>query len=315
MSVPIAQVVRSGLIEGTHYGSAVVVNAQGEITWSIGDVTKTFYPRSANKLMQTLAMVEVGLPLQDELLALASASHSGEDFQIAGVRQILQSADATVSDLLCPADYPLDEPAREALIKQEILKSPLYMNCSGKHAAMLLTCKVAKWEKTSYCSPAHPLQQKCREVIERCTGQAVEHIGIDGCGAPVMSNTLVGLARSFSKFSGPLASPDQRMIATAIRLHPEYLGGTWRDVTRLMRGLPGALAKDGAEGVYAIGLGDGRALALKIEDGSERARIAVAMAVLREVLGVVSQEVDSQLAKRVVLGGGQPVGQIAALIG
>ena len=102
MSVPIAQVVRSGFIEGTHYGSAVVVNAAGEVLWSIGDVEQTFLPRSANKFMQTLAMVELGLPIRDELLALACASHSGEDFHISGVRQILQLAKSQPSDLQCP---------------------------------------------------------------------------------------------------------------------------------------------------------------------------------------------------------------------
>ncbi|NBV90378.1 MAG: asparaginase [Actinobacteria bacterium] len=314
MSVPIAQVVRSGFIEGTHYGSAVVVNAAGEVLWSIGDVDQTFLPRSANKFMQTLAMVELGLPIRDELLALACASHSGEDFHISGVRQILQLAKSQPSDLQCPEDYPLDRTARETLIRQEVSKSSLFMNCSGKHAAMLLTCEVAGWDKSTYRQIDHPLQHKCAEVIERCTGEKVEVIGVDGCGAPVMSSTLTGLAKSFSNFAGPSATEDQRMISTAIKMYPEYVAGTTRDVTKLLQGLPGAIAKDGAEGVYAIGLGDGRALALKIDDGGQRARIAVAMAILKDILGVVSQEVDDQLAKQVVLGGGQPVGQIVPLI-
>ncbi len=314
MSVPIAQVVRSGFIEGTHYGSAVVVNSAGQVLWSIGDVDQTFFPRSANKFMQALAMVELGLPLRDELLALTCSSHSGEDFHIAGVRKILQLANAQTSDLQCPEDYPLDRNARETLIKQEVSKSSLFMNCSGKHAAMLLTCEVTGWDKSSYRLTDHPLQHKCAEVIERCTSEKVEVIGVDGCGAPVMSSTLTGLAKSFSTFAGPSASEDQRMIATAVKMYPEYVAGTTRDVTKLLQGLPGAIAKDGAEGVYAIGLGDGRALAVKIDDGGQRARIAVAMAILRDVLGVVSQEVDGQLAKQVVLGGGQPVGNIVPLI-
>jgi L-asparaginase II len=81
-----------------------------------------------------------------------------------------------------------------------------------------------------------------------------------------------------------------------------------------MQGLPGAIAKDGAEGVYGIGLGDGRALAIKIDDGAERARTTVAMSILRNVLGVVSQEVDRQLERKVVLGGAMPVGKIDSLV-
>jgi len=314
MSVPLAHVIRSGLVEGVHYGSAVVVDADGEIVWSVGNVTETMFPRSSNKFMQALAMVQLGLPLNDELLALTGASHSGEDFHISGVRQILSKAGLTPESLKCPADYPLDESARNALLIKGTEKAPLYMNCSGKHAAMLLTCVVNKWDVDSYLSTEHPLQQACKQTLEQCTGVPVAVVGVDGCGAPAMSSSLVGLARSFSQFAGPTANEDQRMIANAVRLYPEYVAGTWRDVTKLMQGLPGALAKDGAEGVYGIGLGDGRALVVKIDDGAERARITVAMSILRNILGVVSQEVDRQLERRLVLGGGLPVGKIEALI-
>jgi L-asparaginase II len=179
---------------------------------------------------------------------------------------------------------------------------------------MLLTCVLNKWDTDSYCSPDHPLQHACKQAIEKCTGVPVEVVGVDGCGAPTMSSTLLGLARSVGQFAGPAATDDQRIIANAVRLYPEYVAGTWRDATKLMQGLPGAIAKDGAEGVYAIGLGDGRALALKIDDGAERARITVAMSILRNVLGVVSQEVDRTLERKVVLGGGVPVGKIESLV-
>jgi len=314
MSVPLAHVIRSGLVEGVHYGSAVVVGADGEIIWSVGDIHKTMFPRSSNKLMQSLAMVQAGLPLRDELLALSCSSHSGEDFQIAGVRRILSQAGLATENLKCPADYPLDESARNKLIVQGAEKSSITMSCSGKHAAMLLTCVINDWDIENYCSADHPLQLACKSVMEVSTGVPVAVVGIDGCAAPSMSSNLLGLARSFSQFAGPAASDDERMIADAVRLHPEYLAGSWRDVTKLMQGFPGALAKDGAEGVYGIGLGDGRALALKIDDGAERARITVAMSILRNILGVVNQEVDRQLERRVVLGGGLPVGKIQPLV-
>jgi len=314
MSVPLAHVVRSGLVEGVHSGSAVVVGAEGEIIWSVGDIHKTMFPRSSNKLMQSLAMVKSGLPLHDELLALSCSSHSGEDFQVEGIRRILSQAGLATKNLKCPADYPLDESARNELILQGAKKSALTMSCSGKHAAMLLTCAINDWDVENYCSADHPLQLACKSAMEVSTGVPVEVVGIDGCAAPSMSSNLLGLARSFSQFSGPAANDDERMIANAVRLYPEYVAGTWRDATKLMQGLPGAIAKDGAEGVYGIGLGDGRALALKIDDGAERARIAVAMSILRNVLGVVSQEVDRQIERRVVLGGGLPVGKIESLV-
>ena len=314
MSVPVAYVVRSGLVEGTHFGSAVVVDAQGKVEWSIGDVSSAMFPRSANKLMQGLAMVRNGLPLKNELLALACASHSGEDFHLDGVRDILNAANLETDSLKCPPDWPLDEVERDTFLAAGIGKASLYMNCSGKHSAMLFTSVLNGWDTETYLKPNHLLQVACRETIESVTGEKVEHIGVDGCGAPLMSMSLTGLARSFSQFSGPAADADQKKIATAIKENPLYLGGTTRDVTQLMQGVPGLVAKDGAEAVYGIGLGDGRALALKIEDGADRARIVVAMSVLQKILGVVSQEVERQLESQELFGGGVHVGKVISAL-
>ena len=310
MSVPVAYAVRSGLVEGAHFGSAVVVDAQGKVEWSIGDVLTAMFPRSSSKLMQGLAMVRNGLPLRDELLALACASHSGEDFHLAGVQDILNAANLDTSALQCPVDWPLDEIERDTMLAAGLGKSSSYMNCSGKHSAMLFTCVLNGWDTNSYLKPIHPLQLACKETIEEITGETVKHIGVDGCGAPLMSTTLVGLARAFSKFSGPSADGEQKKIADAIRANPQYLGGTRRDVTKLMQGVPSLLAKEGAEAVYGIGLGDGRALALKIEDGADRARIVVAMSILQKVMGVVSQEVERQLDSQELFGGGVQVGKV-----
>lgn len=314
MPSPIAQVVRSGFIEGRHYGSAVVLDELGNVIWSIGDIKTQIFPRSSNKLMQGLAMVRAGLPAKGELLALSCASHSAEEFHLEGVHSLLNAADLDVDALRCPPDWPLDPVQKDSVLAEGLEKESIFMNCSGKHAAMLFTSVINGWDTRSYLDPNHPLQLACKDVIEEVTGEKVEHIGIDGCGAPVMSTSLIGLAKAFGKFAGPLSDPKQKLIADSIRENPEYLGGTRRDVTRLMQGVPGLLAKDGAEGVYAIGLGDGRSLALKIEDGSDRARIVVANSLLKNVLNVVSAEVDRQLTSQVLLGGGKPVGQIEALV-
>ena len=313
MSVPLAHVVRNDFVEGVHHGSAVVLDAQGNVTWSRGDITSQIFPRSSNKLMQGLAMVRSNLPLKDRLLALACASHSGEQFHIDGVHSILNGANLDVDSLQCPPDYPLDDTVRDSLLAAGIEKSPIFMNCSGKHAAMLFTCVLNGWDTATYLDPHHPLQVSCRTAIEECTGESVQHVGVDGCGAPLMSTSLTGLARSFSTFAGPPADPAQRKIADAIRANPEYLSGTRRDDFDLMRGVPGLVAKIGAEGVYGIGLGDGRALALKIDDGSDRARIVVAATILKEVLGVVAKVVDQQVT-RPIYGGGKPVGRVHATL-
>lgn len=310
MSKPLAHVVRSGVTEGTHYGSAVVIDSDGSILWSIGDVTSQMFPRSSNKLMQGLAMVRNGLPLKDELLALACASHSAEQFHIDGVHSILNAASADVDSLQCPPDWPLDSVERDTLIANRANKESIYMNCSGKHASMVFTSILNGWDSSKYLQVDHPLQVACKQAIEDVTGEKVESIGIDGCGAPLMSTSLVGLARAFSTFAGPTADENQKKIADAIRANPQWLGGTRRDVTKLMQGVPTLLAKDGAEGVYGIGLGDGRAMALKVDDGADRARIVASMYILQSVLGVVSAEVDRQLDSQELFGGGKHVGKI-----
>lgn len=313
MSEVVAQLTRDGLIEGVHHGSAVVVNASGEIEWSVGDVNTPMYPRSSNKLMQGLAMLRNGLPLENELLALACASHSGESIHLDGVRRILGLAGLNESALQCPLDFPLDSAARDGVIASGQSKDRIFMNCSGKHAAMLLTCVTNDWDIKTYLDPDHPLQRACRTTIEECTGVSVQYQTFDGCGAPLMSSTLVGLARSFGKFSGPSADNHQQQIRNAIIKYPEFLSGLHRDERNLMAGVPGLICKLGAEAVYAIGLGDGRALAIKIEDGADRARIVLAATILRDVMGVVAQILDSQVQEP-IYGGGAVVGQLTAVI-
>lgn len=313
MSIPIAQIVRSGFVEGHHFGSAVVLDADGQVQWSVGNISAPIFPRSANKLMQGLAMVQAGLPLDGHLLALACASHSGEDIHLDGVRDILNAANLDVANLKCPADWPLDSVERDTVIAQGGEMLPIYMNCSGKHAAMLFTCVLNGWDIESYLDLAHPLQQRILEVLAQNTGEPITHIGVDGCGAPLMSTSLIGLARSFANFAGPEASSQHQKIATAIKKHPEYLSGTRRPDFRLMKSVPGMVSKIGAEAVYGLGLADGRAIALKIDDGAERAANVVAAAILENVLGVTNEEIKAQ-QKVTLLGGGVPVGEISALV-
>ena len=154
------------------------------------------------------------------------------------------------------------------------------MNCSGKHAAMLATCVANGWPTSTYRDPDHPLQVSLRGTVERLAGEPVAAVGVDGCGAPLFALTLTGLARAFAAIATAADGTPEHRVAAAIRRYPEWLGGTRRDVTRLVAGVPGLIAKDGAEGVYAAALPDGRAVALKIDDGGQRARPPVMVAAL-----------------------------------
>jgi L-asparaginase II len=323
-AVPVAEIVRSGFVEGHHYGSVVALAADGSVAWSVGDAEGPVLPRSCNKPVQALAMVRVGLDLPPELLALACASHSGEPFHVEGVRRILASAGLSEADLQTPPDYPLDDAARETVIREGGERAPVLMNCSGKHAAMLATCVANGWPTDTYLDPEHPLQRAIAASFSELTGEPIAVIAVDGCGAPLLSASLVGLATAFRRLAlgvdpSGAADPDAARVAGAIRAHPAYVSGSGRDECALLAAVPGAIGKAGAEGCYAVALPDGRAFALKTDDGAARVR-PVLMAEALRLSGVLDEPgVDAEAVRRTgvvqLLGGGRPVGEIRAVLG
>ena len=308
----LAEVVRSDFVEGCHRGSVVALDADGSELWRVGDPDHPVFPRSSNKPLQVVGMLRAGLDLDGELLALASASHSGEAFHIDGVRRILAGGGLDESALQTPPDYPVDEQEKVAYIRAGLPPSPIAMNCSGKHAAMLATCVANGWPLETYLAPDHPLQQALHDTVADLAGEDIAAVGVDGCGAPLFALTLSGLARSFARIATAPSGTAEARVAAAIRAHPQWLGGTRRDVSALIAAVPGLIAKDGAEGVYAAALPDGRAVALKIDDGGQRARSPVMVAALRR-LGVDVSGLDD-LATGALLGGGRRVGEIRSVI-
>ena len=306
----VAEIVRSGFIEGHHYGSVVALAADGSVDWSHGDVESQILPRSCNKPIQALGMVRAGLDLPDDLLALCCASHSGEAFHLDGVRRILDSAGLDESALQTPLDYPIDDEARDEAVRAGEPKSSIFMNCSGKHAGMLATCVANGWPIESYLDADHPLQVTIAETFADLTGEPVEVSAVDGCGAPLLSTSLTGLARAFRTLSVATDGPEAR-IAAAMRAHPEMVSGTRRDELTLLRAMPGAIGKAGAESCYAVALPDGRAWALKTDDGAGRVRPVVMAAALRR--SGIDDAVVNSTGELPLLGGGKPVGEIRAV--
>ncbi|MER6981020.1 asparaginase, partial [Streptomyces carpinensis] len=276
LHAPVAHLVRGGVTEGVHYGSVVVLGTDGRVDFQLGDVEAAFYPRSAIKPVQAVAMVRAGLPLEGELLSLAAASHSGEERHLAGTRRILELAGLTEEDLRNVPDLPFDPVVRDAWVREGRLPSRLAQNCSGKHAAMLYTCKLNGWSRKDYLDPAHPLQQAVAETVEDLTGQRIARVTVDGCGAPLFAVSLHGLARAVARITTAAPGTPESRVADAMRAHAEMASGSGRDVAALMRAVPGLLAKDGFEGVQVAALPDGRAVAVKIADGANRARVPVA---------------------------------------
>ncbi|WP_127479649.1 asparaginase [Nocardioides pantholopis] len=313
----VAEVVRSGFVEGRHHGSVVALAADGQVDWARGDAVGPVLPRSCNKPLQALAMVRAGLDLPSELLALACASHSGEEFHVDGVRRILAGAGLDEEALQTPADLPLDPVEKEARLRAGGAPTRVHMNCSGKHAAMLATCVVNGWDTDSYLDPAHPLQRAIRETFAEVTGEPVAVDAVDGCGAPLLSTSLTGLARAFRALAVATDGPERR-IADAIRRHPAYVSGTRRDERVLIGAIPGAITKFGAEACQVLALPDGRAFALKIEDGGDRARPVVLAAALARAGIDREPGVDGAAVRAtgesVLLGGPRPVGEIRAVL-
>ena len=283
----------------------------------MGDVHRPIHPRSTNKLVQASAMRELGLRLEGEQLALSAASHWGEPFHVSGVRAILKSVGVDESVLQNSASLPEDPQEKRRVMVAGTAAQAVFHGCSGKHAAMVATCRVNDWPVDSYLEPAHPLQRALRRQFEEFTGESVAHEAVDGCGAPAWAISLTALARSYRR--AVLESPQSASgaVAAAMRAHPEYVGGTESEVTGLMRAVPGLLVKDGAEAVYAAALPDGRALALKIADGGFRAAQPLLVAALRalgagEVPGVDGSALD-RFGSIPVLGHGAAVGAVRPL--
>lgn len=301
----LVEVVRNGFVESVHTARVVVTDAGGGVQWSVGEVEAAMFPRSANKPLQAVGMVRAGLDLGDELLALSAASHSGESFHREGVRRILGGAGLDAEELQNIEDYPIDEASRIEWIHDGRPKAPIAMNCSGKHAAMLRTCLRNGWDRDTYRAFDHPLQVALRAAVAELAGEAVEHLAVDGCGAPIFSLSTVGLARAFGRIAAATDGPE-RAVADAIRSHPEYVSGSTRDELQFHRAVPGLVCKSGAEAVFGLGLSDGRGIALKIDDGADRARAPLGAA----VLAAIGVDGVDELTTSPVLGHGDPVGEI-----
>jgi L-asparaginase II len=180
------------------------------------------------------------------------------------------------------------------------------MECSGKHAAMLLTTVVNDWPTESYLEPDHPVQQTITETFAALTGAPPDAVGVDGCGAPLLATTLRRLATATARLMNSPDGTDGRLLVDAMLAHPDVVSGTRREERHLMRAIPGLLAKTGGESVLVVGLPDGTACALKIEDGGKRARF-VAMHRMLEIAGLDAEILRDRPP---VLGGGKHVGEV-----
>ena len=296
----LAEVTRGGVVESVHAGHFVALNSDGSIFAQRGNPSLPIFPRSSIKSIQASAMIRHGLDLEPRLLALVCASHAGSQIHQNAVLEILAKAHLDASALMCILDQPLDEKLRRT---EEPTR--LAMNCSGKHAGMILTSHINGWPIESYLNPDHPLQIAIKKEVELLSGEKVVLTSIDGCGAPLFMFSLLGLARAIQALTMS-SDPIHQRVVDACRSYPEMVSGEGRLATRMMQNIPGLFMKDGAEAINAASLPDGRSFAIKISDGNARAMPAVCTAILK-LFGVDAHEIPEN-----TFGGGKPVGSIRA---
>ena len=301
----LAEVTRSGVVESVHRGYLVALNSDGSVRKSIGNIDTKIFPRSCVKSIQAAAMVRSGLELEPRLLALAASSHSGSAMHIAAVREILALAGVDESALQCSLDRPLGEAERLAWGGAEPTR--IAMNCSGKHAAMLLTCKTNGWPLDTYLEENHPLQVAIRNEYENLAGEKVSLISADGCGAPLFLVSVIGLARAIRGITISTDNAHQSVL-DACRVFPEMVAGVGRLTTQMMQEVPGLYMKDGAEAVEIASLPDGRTFVFKVSDGSLRPFRTLVHACLSE-FGIKTVSEPEK-----VMGGPHVIGTIRATI-
>lgn len=307
-SDPLVRVMRGGRVESVHRGHVAVVDASGRLLAWAGEPRLLVFPRSAYKPYQAVPLVESGAwdraGLGDEALALVAGSHGGTDRHAEVARSILIAAGTGEPALRCGSHPPYDDATAAALRARGEEPTPIRHNCSGKHAGMLLLARHLGASLEDYVSPEHPVQRRIYERFAEILGEpwVDPEPAIDGCSAPTPRMPLATLAHAFALLaSGRDASgkevPALARIRDAMRGHPGMVAGEGRLDTLLMRALPGAVAKAGAEGVHAAGVPErGIGIAVKIEDGSRRA-LGPAVTSVLEALGLIGAREKAALAQ------------------
>jgi len=302
------QVTRGDIVECRHRVACAVVDATGHRLAAWGDVAAPVYPRSANKAIQALPLIESGAAgafgLGDVELALACASHSGEPEHVAAVRAWLKKIGLGEGDLECGSQWPLHEASMHAMVARGERPGALHNNCSGKHSGMLTTARHLREPTRGYVARDHAVQRRVIQALGEMAGLDLEKapVGIDGCGIPTVALPLSNLALAMARFAEPAALPPARAsacrrLAAAMRRQPLMIAGHGRLDSALIEASQGRiLSKGGAEGVQVAMLpGRGIGIAIKALDGATRAR-EVALGAVLDWLGVADDALRTKLA-------------------
>lgn len=321
----LVDVFRGDRVESRHRGAVAVADSEGQLLLGLGDVDTPVYPRSAVKALQALPLVESGAAdafgLSDEELAVACASHSGDQVHLDAVASLLAKAGLDESYLACGAHWPISEATFAALIREGKRPRAIHNNCSGKHAGMLAASAHLGFDPRGYETPRHKLQVLIARILSETCGIALEprDMGTDGCSLPTYAMPLAAMAHGFARFgTGQGLTPERtrsaRRLMEACFAAPVLVAGEGRLDTKILRGLaPQVFTKGGAEGVHCAALPElGLGLALKADDGAkrgaERALVEVLAALVPGASVVLAEELDGTMHNW----RGKRVGRLAA---
>jgi L-asparaginase II len=289
----LAEAVRGNWVENRHRGAFAVIDADGRIIASAGDIERPIFPRSAIKSMQALAIFSAHADEKfhhsDEELALACASHHGEDEHVAGVSRFLDRMGLGVDNLECGAHQPTNPAAREGLRARGEQPSALHNNCSGKHSGMLSVALAMGVDPHGYVEREHPVQKRVRAAIETVIGEPLreDRCGIDGCSIPTFAAPLRAFAQGFARMAtGQGLSSEEAAAAArlfdAATTHPHLVSGTGHPDETIMKAFGGrVMQKVGAEAVQCGAIRDkGWGYAIKCDDGNVTASQTMLAALL-----------------------------------
>ncbi|MBI5832525.1 MAG: asparaginase [Armatimonadetes bacterium] len=314
-----AEVWRGDTVESVHEADLAVVLADepqpGRILATWGNPFAPVYLRSAAKPIQAagsfaLGLDRLGVEPGSRHLAIMAASHGATPDQISAVRDLLALAGLDESALDCGSHEPLSRAGRDAL--GGAAPTSICGNCSGKHAGMMAACLAQGWPVAGYRQPDHPLQRHLRADFARVMGLASAELGsgVDGCGVPVWAVALPRVAHAFAR----LCEGDLAPVGQAMRAHPELVGPPEGFNVRLMAALPEVVAKNGAEGVFCLGLPERRiGLALKVRDGSHRAVPSLVLSILADLGLPTPDDLAEYVAPEIRNLHGEIVGQVRAV--
>ena len=304
----LVEVMRGGVLESFHRGVICVVDKDGNIIYSVGDVQQMCYPRSALKFFQHIPLIESGafehFGFTMEELAIMCGSHNGEQEHVRVATQILEKIGLTKEDLLCGAQAPTLSVDRRRLTAEGKKPEKIHNNCSGKHAGFLAMAKYLNSDIATYTDPNHPLQQQILQVAADFHEYPKEQmtIGIDGCSAPIFAIPVYNQAVAYKNLVHPVNFSEKRqkacaMIIEAITTYPFMVAGSERYCTDMMK-ICGKriIGKTGAEGIYSLGfLEEKMGCSIKIDDGKMLPQYNVAEKVIEQT-GIFSSSELAPLA-------------------